>query len=630
MPNFQISDPAISRRLFDNWQTIVNLISDYLSVPSAELLLCHEDYTEIVCTNKTTALLHDRYSVDTDIINDAVLHIQRRLPADDLVQGELTKKGKPIWYCGVVLRNPLLQQFGLIFLTDDQPRQLTQSHYQLLNCYKQAIEAQLKVELQAIEINQLKVQNGLSLSSSSLNDRYTHLTKTLSQEILKRKDIEEQLNYHKFHDLGTGFLNRFALEVEMRNHLTETKTRQHLAVIHVGFSNAKNLQSRFGYQEWEKVLTQYRERLLFDESGIEIQTARPNSTDLVLLICGKNLNHQIELICEQLLEINKSEFSIDNQTIHLHSYIGISTSDETHSPAQLLDHASSAMLSCKDSGQGYCYHSQALAESQSQIHQLENYLLQAVRNGDLMLYFQPKVCPSSKRWTGAEALLRWRHAVLGEISTETLINLAEKNGLIFEVGSFVLKTAIEKASQWLKHAKDFKMAVNISAKQLKDVRFVEQIKQLLAEYELPPQYLEIEVTESGLITDEKVASDILQVLHELGITLSLDDFGTGYASFNYLKKFPFDCIKIDKSFIHPLEHSEDDKEIVRSIIQVAKKLKLQVIIEGVETKAQEAFVINEGCDFGQGFLYGRPMPADDFEIGLMGQYPTLNLSWIHH
>lgn len=159
----------------------------------------------------------------------------------------------------------------------------------------------------------------------------------------------------------------------------------------------------------------------------------------------------------------------------------------------------------------------------------------------------------------------------------------------------------------------------MSAKQLRDIRFVDQVKQFLQAYQLPAHHLEIEVTESGLITDEKVAGDILQILHELGITLSLDDFGTGYASFSYLKKFPFDCIKIDKSFVHALEESEEDKEIVRSIIQVAKKLKLQIIIEGVETEAQEQFIIAEGCDYGQGFLYGRPVPADVFENNLEQQ-----------
>lgn len=627
MPNFQISDPAVSKRLFDSWQTIVNLIANFLHVPVAEILLCHDDYTEIVCTNRNGKHQNAIDSVHSDLINEVVVQSQSSLCADGFVQGEFSQLNNRIWYTSLNLCNQDNQLIGLLFIADIKRCRLNESQCQLLNSYKLAIETQIAAELQAVEINQLKIEAGQI--SPHTAKQYRDLSKTLSQEIVKRKSVEEQLHYHKFHDLGTGFLNRFALEVELRNTLAKEQIGKPIAVIHIGFSNARNLQTRFGHQAWETVLIQYRSRLNSIDKNIDIQTARPNSTDLVLLIQTEDLIHHVELICEELRAINKSEFSIDNQTIHLHSYIGIATSLESQSANELLEQASAAMLSCKDSGHSYCYHSEALAESQSRIHQLENYLLQAVRNGDLMLYFQPKVCPVSKRWTGAEALLRWRHPVLGEISTETLIHLAEKNGLIFEVGSFVLKTAIEKASQWLGHVKDFKMAVNISAKQLKDVRFVEQIKQLLQQYKLPAHYLEIEVTESGLITDEQVASDILQVLHELGITLSLDDFGTGYASFNYLKKFPFDCIKIDKSFIHPLEHSEDDKEIVRSIIQVAKKLKLQVIIEGVETKAQEAFMINEGCDFGQGFLYGRPMPADDFEVGLIDQHQISPVSWAH-
>ena len=200
--------------------------------------------------------------------------------------------------------------------------------------------------------------------------------------------------------------------------------------------------------------------------------------------------------------------------------------------------------------------------------------------------------------------------------------MAEQNGLIFEVGNFVLRAAIEKASQWVKLVDNFKMAINVSAVQLKNVQFAEQIRELLTTYQLPAQYLELEVTESCLIADEVVASNTLRVLHELGVTLSLDDFGTGYASFSYLKKFPFDCIKIDKSFVQQLENSDEDKEIVRSIIHVAKKLKLKVILEGIENQNQEDFIISEGCDFGQGYFYGRPMPCDEFEIGLLNQnYP---------
>ncbi|MCW8334886.1 EAL domain-containing protein, partial [Vibrio paucivorans] len=178
---------------------------------------------------------------------------------------------------------------------------------------------------------------------------------------------------------------------------------------------------------------------------------------------------------------------------------------------------------------------------------------------------------------------------------------------------------------------DFKIAINVSAVQLKNANFAQQVKDLLQTYNLPAHYLELEVTESGLIGDEVVASNTLKALHDLGVTLSLDDFGTGYASFQYLKKYPFDSIKIDKSFLHQLENSEQDKAIIRSIINVAKKLDLEVIMEGVETKRQEDFIISEGCKYGQGYFYGKPMPCDEFEVSLIGQN-NVELPWpsYHH
>jgi EAL domain-containing protein (putative c-di-GMP-specific phosphodiesterase class I) len=141
----------------------------------------------------------------------------------------------------------------------------------------------------------------------------------------------------------------------------------------------------------------------------------------------------------------------------------------------------------------------------------------------------------------------------------------------------------------------------------------------LAAYQLPGSYIELEITESGLIADEVVAKNTLQSLSDLGVTLSLDDFGTGYASFNYLKKFPFDAIKVDRSFVQQLDTSEEDKEIVRSIISIAKKLDLEVTVEGIENLEHEAFILSEGCDVGQGYLYGKPMPCDEFENSLINQ-----------
>lgn len=317
------------------------------------------------------------------------------------------------------------------------------------------------------------------------------------------------------------------------------------------------------------------------------------------------------------METSHSEFSVEGEQLHLHSFIGIATSKDTISSSKLSKFAFEAMLSCKDSGHKFSFYSQDLSDIHKHLNQLESYLLQAIRNDDLLLYFQPKVSPVTHKWIGAEALLRWRHPVLGDISNEPLIHLAEQNGLIFELGNFVLRSAIEKASEWVGKVDNFKLGVNISAVQLQSPHFVDQVQNLLTTYQLPAQFLELEVTETGLIADEQIAQKTLTSLSQLGVTLSLDDFGTGYASFNYLKKFPFDAIKVDKSFINQLEDNEEDQEIVRSIINIAKKLGYRVTAEGVETQKHEAFIVAEGCDAGQGYLYGKPMPCDEFEASLM-------------
>jgi EAL domain-containing protein (putative c-di-GMP-specific phosphodiesterase class I) len=626
MPNNYNTDRlAIPSSLFDNWQTLVNLAANYLSVPTVIIIQTQEAARGAVCFSSTTAPPTRLQSFMDSSLDNPLLN-------------KIIRTGQPLWitnmaedsefsafyqsstimsYAGLPLYLPTGELYGVLNAIDFKEHQYAEREFQLFENFKLSIESNLTNIHQQSEINRLnrRIENTRYCHSENCSD----LTQILHQEIDKRKLIERQLQYHKSYDPGTGFLNRLALEVELKDRLSAPGNMQ-LAVIHISFSNARLLQNRYGYQQWEEVLKRYRTQLdLPALSNTDILTARPNSTDIALIVQSETLIHDVDLICEKLTKLDKSLSNINHQYIYLHTFIGISTSVEGKTVPALLEQALTATISSKESGNLYCYYSEALVKSQSRIHQLENYLLQAVRNGDLMLYFQPKVSLKTKRWIGAEALLRWRHPVLEDISSETLIHLAEKNGLIYEVGNFVLKKAIEKASQWSKYTSAFKVAVNISAHQLRDVRFVDQVKHFLSQYNLPANYLEIEITESGLIKDEKVAREILQVLHKQGITLSLDDFGTGYASFNYLKKYPFDCIKIDKSFIHSLEHNEDDKEIIRSIVQVAKKLKLEVIIEGIETEAQEAFAIVEACDYGQGFLYGHPMPADDFEMHLRHQ-----------
>lgn len=197
---------------------------------------------------------------------------------------------------------------------------------------------------------------------------------------------------------------------------------------------------------------------------------------------------------------------------------------------------------------------------------------------------------------------------------DRFIALAERNGQIIDIGNFVLHTALSQAAKWcrtLQH--DFKIAINISPIQMRNPRFVEHIADLLALYQMPPTALELEITEGMLMQDEHLAHNAIQKLQTLGIRISLDDFGTGYSSLSYLQKYSFDTLKIDRCFINKLEENEQDRELTKAIIAIGKKLNLEVIAKGVETLEQGAFIRNEECDLGQGYLYGKPITARQFE-----------------
>ncbi|MCK6263890.1 bifunctional diguanylate cyclase/phosphodiesterase [Vibrio sp. ZSDE26] len=617
---------SVPPEMLDGWQSTLNLLAEIVAVPSALIMRVHKNTIEVCCSNTNFPnpyKVGDRERLGQGLYCETVINEGMELLVSNATKDANWSQNPDIKlgmvsYCGLPLNWPTGEHFGTICILDEKENQFSLTYRQLLDRFRILLESQLTTLYQNEKLYVLnhELQNRVNNRTKDL----ASLNFSLNKEIDKRRAAEEQVHYQKHHDIGTGFLNRNALEKELAYHLNHAiEQREHIALVHIGFTNGRRLQSKYGYNEWDRILTHYSHRLSTSIKNLDIITARPTSTDLVLLVRANQLMGQVEALCHTLVEVSHSEFVIEQENVHLHAYIGIATSEDTNESAELLKFAAEAMLSCKDSGHKFSFYSQTFSESHSHMNQLESYLLQAVRSDDLLLYFQPKVAPVTHKWTGAEALLRWRHPILGDISNERLIHIAEQNGLIFEVGNFVLRSAIEKAAQWAQKVSDFKVAINISAIQLKNINFANQVQDLLEAYQLPAHYLELEVTESGLIGDELVAKNTLTALHNLGVTLSLDDFGTGYASFQYLKKYPFDCIKIDKSFIQQLDSSEEDRAIVRSIISVAKKLNLTVTTEGIETLSQEAFIIGEGCEFGQGYLYGRPMPCDEFELGLFNQ-----------
>lgn len=626
MKKIQTLDLDIPDDMKSGWQNIVDLLAELTQTPAALIMRVHANSIEVFSTSNSQYNPYtkgDSETLGNGLYCESVMQSQQQLIVPNALSDPQWENNPDIElglvsYCGIPLLWPNGELFGTICILDSKENHYTPTYIKLLESFRTSIESQLKTLFQHAKLTQ--VNRELKNRVYSRTKDLASLNYSLNLEIDKRRAAEQKINFQKNHDLGTGFLNRNAFESRLNQKLLSQRrlTGCSFAVIHIGFTNGRRIQARYGYNALDQVLVEYRKRIN-NIADIEVLTARPTSVELVLAFSVKDVHHRLEELCQTLVKVGHSEFLIENDKVHLHAFIGIAITDKEDHAESILQKSSEAMLACKDSGQKFAYYSQSHTEEQSHINKIEGYLLQAVRNDDLMLYFQPKVCPLTHRWLGAEALLRWRHPVLGDISNETLIHMAEQNGLIFEVGSFVLRHAIEKAKEWSEYVDDFKMAVNVSAVQLKNANFAEQVVHLLETYHLEPSFLELEVTESGLIADEVVAKNTLELLHDIGVTLSLDDFGTGYASFSYLKKFPFDSIKIDKSFIDQMLNSNEDSEIVRSIVQIAKKLDLKVIIEGIESEVQEQFIIDEGCDIGQGYLYGKPMPSKEFEHSLINQ-----------
>lgn len=462
---------------------------------------------------------------------------------------------------------------------------------------------------------------------TSLKER-DHQIALLEQNLqnLKSKNslLERQMQYQKNHDSATNMLNRQGLENALEasfNSRAIIDGNAYLSVIFIQITNGERIQARIGCDGFDTLLSLLEQKISKNTPHIHYY-ARISTTELALTTIVPSFDeHFLPNLCRQLSEVARQGMFYRDQEVHLHVFMGVANSYHTDNSTDLINNAFHAAVSCKESGATVSTFTQADQDEQKEFNQLEHYLLQAVRNDDLILYFQPKIDLKNDKWIGAEVLLRWKHPVLGDISNEALIHMAEQNGLIVEVGYFVLRSAIDKASEWIEIAPDFTLSVNVSAKQICSARFADRVLEILENNELPSTNLELELTESCLVSNFEVAYQNIVRLKGHGVRFALDDFGTGYASFSYLRKLPFDCIKIDKEFLSNILHNAQDKAILRSIINIAKKLNKQVVVEGVETSEQHRFVATESCDVAQGYYYAKPMPRDIFEAHLEKQYP---------
>jgi diguanylate cyclase (GGDEF)-like protein/PAS domain S-box-containing protein len=430
---------------------------------------------------------------------------------------------------------------------------------------------------------------------------------------MRRKD--EYIRHQAYHDALTGLPNRMLLQ-DRAEHTLKTAARSdgRIALLFIDLDRFKVINDSLGHFIGDELLKEAAQRLVGTVRAGDT-VSRLGGDEFVVLA---SIEHSADAanIAGKIIASLSAPFSIQQQTLHVGASVGISIFPEDGADAAtLFRNADVAMYAAKQAGRGTLRFFDADMNSRAQQRlQLEAALRRALARQEFELYFQTKICLVDGRHCGMEALIRWNDPDIGLVSPADFIPIAEETGLIVPIGDWVVESACAQMRRWLDSgAIGGPVAVNVSARQLNDPDFAARVESALQRHGLPGEHLQIEVTESTVMTNPELAIRELGRLAALGISIAVDDFGTGYSSFSYLKRLPIDLLKIDRSFVTDIGKSHEDEQIVTAIIQVAHTLKLQVVAEGVETAQQAELLARLGCQFGQGYLYAKPLPLAEFE-----------------
>lgn len=434
---------------------------------------------------------------------------------------------------------------------------------------------------------------------------------------IERKKIEQNLFLLAHYDNLTGLANREFFHTTLSKSLLRAKrNNQTLGLMFLDLDHFKEINDTLGHAAGDHLLINVAKRL---QSCVrETDTiARLGGDEFTIILDSIQQSENAGMIAEKILQALAEPILISEHQVFISSSIGIALyPNDATNHEDLIKYADTAMYKAKEKGRNnYQYFTGSINAEVAKTMALKNDLRKAIKQNQLSLHYQPKVNTNNNTIIGAEALLRWQHPIRGMIPPVEFIPIAEQSGLIDEIGSWVIKEAIRQNHQWReKQLKPILMAINLSARQFEKRDFVDFIERELLDINMEASSLELEITESLLMKEEQLAQDMLRELKNKGHKISIDDFGTGYSSLSYLKRFTVDSLKIDRSFIKDITSDQDDAEIVKAIIAMAHALKLIVIAEGVEEQEQLAFLQHHNCDEIQGYLFSKPVPADEFEL----------------
>ncbi|HXE38117.1 MAG TPA: EAL domain-containing protein, partial [Azonexus sp.] len=464
------------------------------------------------------------------------------------------------------------------------------------------------------------------LSISSVRDEQGAVSHYIGvfTDISERKQNEARIHHLAHHDALTGLPNRLLLEDRLGQAMLKSKrSSKPLGLIFIDLDRFKNINDTLGHEVGDQLLVQAAQRglaVLRDTDTI----SRQGGDEFVVVLPELEHRQDAMHITRKLLAALCQPYLLAGHELTVSGSAGIVLyPDDGQTVSELLRKADAAMYRAKEEGRNtFRFFSSEVSTASLGELLLENDLYGALERNELIMYYQPKVNARTGALLGAEALMRWNHREQGMIQPTRFIPLAEENGLINKFGEWAIKNVCAQQRAWLDAGLlVVPVAVNISAQQFAQQDLPRLVAQALAEYGLPPQLLELELTESLLMRNASRAANVLQTLRSMHIHVSIDDFGTGYSSLSYLKQFPVQSLKIDRSFVCEIGEQGESVRLASAIIAMAHELDLSVIAEGVETAAQRDYLNAHGCDQFQGFLFGRPLPAE--ELGKLLASKTL-------